>query len=378
MTWVNPLHAAALAALVMTLGTLPARAQSGDGSGDASGWARIGGPPPPPPEGFQIRNVGEIRWVFPDVASDEVELLAPEAERAWRLLENDLGVDVDDAIEIRIARGPDEMRELAPPRRPPPSYATGVAYTDLGLIILSLTAPETWQTPELEPLLVHELSHIALRRAVEGRPLPRWFVEGVAIHQSGERSLARMERLVDATLSDSLIPLSELDARFPERTFDVSLAYAQSADIVEYLRANDSQSPLRFSRLIRNLREGKTFSESLAAAYGATPDDLEDAWRAGLEDRSSAVPTLVAGSTFWVIAAVLVVMAWRRRRRRAKEKLDRWEHEERATQAAAALAEQRALPGQPSERALLVSDVPGRREPGVPTVEIDGQNHTLH
>ena len=40
-----------------------------------------------------------------------------------------------------------------------------------------------------------ELSHVALHRAVDGHPVPRWFTEGVSIHQAGERNIARIRTL---------------------------------------------------------------------------------------------------------------------------------------------------------------------------------------
>lgn len=346
---------------------------------DATGWARLDSAPPEPPEGFVSEMRGAIRWVYPPNATDEVEELSEQATSVWLELEDDLGVDVPDALEVRVARGPEEMRELAPTLRPPPNYASGVAYTDLGLIILTLTAPETWETPNLEDVFAHELSHIALRRAVQGRPLPRWFVEGLAIHQSGERSVARFQTLYNGALSHSLIPLERLSGAFSERSHEVSLAYAQSGDIVEYLRSADDRHPQRFRSLIYELSQGETFEDALLEAYSVTPFALETEWKSAVEEQMSSIPTLVGGSTFWVLASLLVLWAFRKRRRAAKATLDRWESEEQEAHEAFARAEA-AIDAQlaASDDVLVITQPGPPQDPGVPTVEIDGQNHTLH
>lgn len=345
--------------------------------GDIAGWAAVPQSViPDAPDGFHERQEGNILWLYPDSAADEVDALAPTAADIWQRLEGDLGVDVDDDVQIRVARGPEEMRTLAPTLRPPPAYASGVAYTDLGLVILSLTAPESGESPDLPPLLIHELSHIALRRAVQGRPVPRWFVEGLAIYQSSERSIERLERLYQASLSDSLIPLSDLDHRFPNDSFEVNLAYAQSADIVKYLREGETRGESRFHDLIEGLAEGSGFEAALMDAYSLSPQGLEAEWHDSLDDKATALPVIVAGSSFWILAIAFVIWAWRRRRKRSDEKLAQWEAEERSRDEALARIEAQL------DAQLLNLQAPTaprtRRTSPIPTVTIDGETHTLH
>ena len=367
VVWVRRFFGAVLIACLAWSAT-PAGAQ------DADGWANINGRPPPPPAGFEIRQADAMRWVYPESASDEVDELVEHAHSVWPQLQHDLGADVADEIEIRVARGPDEMRRLAPAGRPPPNYATGVAYTDLGLVVLSLTAPETWETPVLDDLLTHELSHIALRRAVGSRPLPRWFVEGVAIHQSGERSAARFRTLYSAALAHELIPVRNLSAAFSERSHHVNLAYAQSADFVDHLRSGDDRHPERFRTLIRSLREGNSMDAALQAAYAISLRSAEIEWKSTVRQRMSAIPTLVGGGTFWVLASLLVIWAFRKRRREARHTLEQWAVEERQEEELG-LQEALDLTLVELEQSYAMTRSP---DAGVPTVEVDGQSHTLH
>jgi len=371
---------ALVSALLLFGSATPALAQSGD----AVAWTGGGGALPEPPDDFEVREEDGVRWIYPSGAEDFYETLRDLRADAWETLEEDLGVDVDDSLEVRISRDPDEMRELGPRWAPPPAYAAGVAYGSTGLILLTLTAPETWERPDVETVFVHELSHIALRRAVNGHELPRWFVEGVAIHQSGERSLERVKTLWGGHFGDRLIPLAQLDRSFPSKPHEVNLAYAQAADVVRYLR-RDAREGRRFAVLIGELAEGETFPDALSDAYAVTEGQLERDWLASVGERARALPLIVGGGTFWVIAAFLLIAAWRRRRKQTKKRLAAMAAQERADEEAIAsleaLAEARLrdLAATDEEGFLIyMASNPGPREADVPTVEHDGHQHTLH
>ena len=320
---------------------------------------------PVPPSGYETTRVGPVTWTFPSAERDRVEPLIESAARHWSVISADFGVVIDDALVVRVARNPREMRALAPTGYPPPDYATGVAYPAWGVILLTMSAPQTWEPPDLEVVLVHELSHVALYRAVEGHKVPRWFSEGVAIHQSEVRLLPRMQSLLRAAAQRSMLRLSELSDRFPSRPHEVNVAYAQSADIVGFLRRTPNDER-RFHRLIALMRAGETFDTALSRAYGWTSVGLEREWRESLRSRYRVLPALLGGTTIWVLAALLVVVAYRRRRhyhRRKLAEMGRREELEAST----------TLPPPPPP---ANADVPG--ETGIPRIEHDGESHTLH
>jgi hypothetical protein len=266
------------------------------------------------------------------------------------------------------------MRALAPIGAPPPDYATGVAYSRWGVILLTMAAPQNWEPPDLEVVLVHELSHVALYRAVLGNAVPRWFNEGVAIHQSEVRLLPRMEALLRAAAQRSMLRLSELDQRFPDHPHEVNVAYAQSADVIGFLRRSNNDER-RFHRLVRSLGDGETFDTALSTAYGWTRVGLERQWRESLRTRYRILPALFAGSTIWVAAAILVVFAYRKRRGYHHLKLQQMAYREQLEAVAAASEPPPppvSQPPAPSSRADVVADT------GVPIVEHDGKSHTLH
>ena len=329
---------------------------------------------PSPLDGYESERIGAVTWTFPESERGRVAELIEGFDAHWAKVSADFGVVIDDELVIRVARNPREMRAMAPVGHPPPDYATGVAYSRWGVILLTMSAPQTWEPPDLEVVLVHELSHVALYRAVLGTPVPRWFNEGVAIHQSEVRLLPRMESLLRAAAQRSMLRLSELDKHFPDHPHEVNIAYAQSADVVGFLRRSDNDER-RFHRLVESLREGETFDTALATAYGWTRVGLERQWRDSLRTRYRILPALLAGSTVWVAAAILVVFAYRKRRRYHHLKLEQMEYREQL-EAVAAASEPPPPPSSPPGEATAATTAV--TDKGVPIVEHDGESHTLH
>ena len=325
---------------------------------------------PSPLDGYETEQIGPVTWTFPESERGRVAELIESLDEHWAEIESDFGAPIDDDLIIRVARNPREMRAMAPIGHPPPDYATGVAYSSWGVILLTMSAPQTWEPPDLEVVLVHELSHVALYRAVLGNSVPRWFNEGVAIHQSEVRLLPRMESLLRAAAQRSMLRLSELDKRFPDHPHEVNIAYAQSADVVGFLRRT-SNDERRFHRLVQSLRDGDTFDTALATAYGWTRIGLERQWRESLRTRYRILPALFAGSTIWVAAAILVVFAYRRRRRYHHTKLRQMAHREELESLAASQPPPAPLSTPPPATEVGT-------DAGVPIVEHDGESHTLH
>jgi hypothetical protein len=347
---------------------------------DVSGWEgpRLEPDLAPMPADFTSTTRGEVRWDYAVDHADTAEDLMAAYDEAWPRIADDLGVDVEPELLIRIARNPEQMIALAPIGHPPPGYAVGVAYGRYGVVLLTITAPETWELADLERVLAHELSHIALHRAVRGRPIPRWFAEGLAIHQARENNLERIRTLWTATVAGTLIPLAELDSRFPERVHRVNVAYAESADIVGFLY-EDEEGKDGLRNLVRAVRDGAPFEEAVAATYDESLASIESRWRKDLDERYHSLPLFFSGTGLWVLASLLLVAAYVRRRRRHHARLAALaiaeEREEKATVAPAAVP--RPAPKADNDAFVWIPpDV--SRESEVPTYEYEGRNHTLH
>jgi hypothetical protein len=283
---------------------------------------------PEAPEGFVTVERPGVRWEMPERARGVVEPLLETWDTHLPRIRRELGIEGElPPVTVRVGVDPDQMRALAPIGAPPPAYAVGVAYPGLSLILLTLTAPETWQRPELDDVLVHELSHIALHHAVgDAADLPLWLIEGVAIYQARERSIERVQTLWEGAFRGAVIDLDHLDARFPQRPHAVDLAYAQSADFVAWLLRRSG--PEKLGEMIGRMRRGQRFEVAVSQTWSAGIGQLEDEWRADLSERFGALPMFATGSAGWIAVGVLVLLAWRRRRAKRSEIEERWAAED--------------------------------------------------
>ncbi|MCB9626670.1 MAG: hypothetical protein H6725_04800 [Sandaracinaceae bacterium] len=349
---------------------------------------------PDTPADYTREVVGTVTWDYPTQATEPTRELIAAWRPAWDAIETDLGEALDSRMTIRVARNADEMRALAPVGLPPPEYAAGVTYPALGLVLLTFTAPHGVEPPDIQKVLVHELSHLALFRAVQGNPVPRWFAEGLAIQQAGELSFERAKVLMRATYGSERIPLRELSERFPTRAYDVDLAYAQSADIVRFL-LDDPRGTVKLRRLVRELRTGATFADALEHAYYMRPAELEREWIADLSSRNRLFPLLLGGGVAWTLAALLLPIAYLRRRRRARDLLaamarrEAQERAERLRELIETLRARQAVWVVPTAPLLNAAEgegsdpTPLRQEAAssdgaVPVVRVGDETHTLH
>lgn len=340
---------------------------------------------PPLPDGFVEVVDGDVTWQFPAEARSLVDAVRDQTAGERARVVSELGAP-DAPVLVRVGRDPDEMSALAPTGAPPPTYAVGVTYPHLGLVLLTLTAPSTWERPPVDRVLVHEWSHLALHRALGDAHVPLWFDEGLAIHEARERSFDRVRTLWEATVRDRLVPLDDLDRRFPDRPHAVDLAYAESADFVGWLFTRGDGGTSEITRLVRRMREGDDFEGAVSQTFSAGIGQLEADWRGELGRRYAALPLLLGSSFAWMVVLVLLVMAYRRKRRDDARTLARWEAEE-AREEAARLARARAeldvmWREADVEADRATSDDPASpvppRDDGIPRVVHDGREHTLH
>jgi hypothetical protein len=383
--------AASLGLLIGLLFTLPAAAVTAEPESavlprdavEAGAVSEI----PAPPEGFNTYDGGWVRLAFPPSKRHRIQPLIHEADAFRERLRDLFGYPVLNHVSVYVGRTPGEMATLAPPNSPFPKYAEGVAYPGLGLILLTIEPRYPNAEHDLGEVFRHELAHIALHEALQGRDVPLWLNEGFAIHLSGESSLARMQTLWTATLAETLMPLGQLDAHFPDDSVQTPIAYAQSGDVVRYLlRTRYSQ---RFIAMLRRVRSGQPFGSAMADAYGfevygVGENSLEDEWRRDVAKRYSFWPVLFSGSMVWVGALGLFVVGYYRRRKQQRVTLERWAVEEAAErqQALSPVASGRmhivlAPKESPGDAVVPEFKKPGR-EMDIPKVEHEGSWHTLH
>lgn len=223
-------------------------------------------------------------------------------------------------FQVRIARDEREFLELQP-YQAHIDWAAGVAYAELSLIVLRLdkdmllTMDETFE---------HEVSHLLLLRVLPNRP-PRWFIEGLAIHQAGQDLLQKLETVSAAAFSDGALPLDRLDESFPSTAGGRELAYAQSGLVVSYMASRFGKKSL--AKLITALSYGMRMPDAMPRVYGVTLARFEEDWR-GTLSRFAWLRGLTDSWGMWFaltllfLTAVAVRVVRTRRRRRQMEPPD--------------------------------------------------------
>lgn len=279
-----------------------------------------------PADYVEVRR-GSVAIAYPRAMAPLAAPIVERAEADQRALQSQLGMESAPTIHVRVVPDIATLRALAPQAAPPPAYAVGVAYPTIALALVSVRQHDQGATPSLHKVFRHELAHVMLGLATNHAPVPRWFAEGLAIEQAAERTFERMERLAMASFTGGLVPWRRLDAGFSEEHGDVDVAYAESADVVNWMIR--LQGPSRLGVLSMHLRGGVPFEQAVRETWGRPLSGLEEQWREDARLRFTLAP-LWSGGLFGTLGAALTIAAVIRRRRRGKQTLARWEREERA------------------------------------------------
>ncbi len=253
----------------------------------------------------------------PDSLQAMGRTLSKKADTIHREVTAQLGTLDDDhpLIHVKLIDGQDELaRELKGAAIA--EWAAGVAFTDRGLVLLRIDAQTQLNHMDV---FRHEISHIALARAVKHRHLPHWFIEGVAVHQAGERLVERWLKASTATLTDSLSPLSNYDTSFPRDGTRADLAYAESTAFLGFLLKRYGWRGIR--TLVTRVKRGERFAPAFESLYGGTVSQVERDWRRLLESDASWARIFGDSTVLWTAASVLFIVSWWVQRRRIRQRL---------------------------------------------------------
>lgn len=238
--------------------------------------------------------------------------------------------------------GPPVRVILAPEGSPAalgvPPWVSGYALSDRGVIVLLPGRVPSYPDSSLSDLLAHEVSHVLVARAAGGRPLPRWFHEGVAMIAGLSWGLEDHSRLTLALLTDRPVSLAALDERFGGGQSEVNRAYAIAGSFVRDLL--DRYGPDVAARILAGVGRGLPFDEAFRAAAGVPLAAAEASFWERQTFWYRWVPVLTSSFALWMIVTALAL--WAIRRRRARDAAQRliWEEEDERQRRAALAAEE--------------------------------------
>ena len=223
-------------------------------------------------------------------------------------------------IEILLI---EEMSDLA---RGTPPWISGFADAGRNLVVLIPNRARSYPSDSLETLLHHEVAHILFSRAARGRPVPRWFNEGLALAAERPVGLADRSRLAWTLVRYGGISLAQLERLFGTGRAADRRAYAVASALVrDLLRAHGEASA---GRVLSLVGQDRPFGEAFETATGEPlPVAIDRFWsRQRLWGRW--IPFLTGPSFLWMVITLLALYAIAAHRRRRAERRRLWEEEE--------------------------------------------------
>jgi tetratricopeptide (TPR) repeat protein len=126
--------------------------------------------------------------------------------------------------------------------------------------------------------LWHEMSHVFILAATNSR-VPRWFTEGLAVHEETEASPEWGDRLtpdiVVALHDKKLLPVADLDRGFirPEYPAQVIVSYYEAGRICDYIQERWGADKLL--DIVHSYAQLKTTPETIQQNLGMTPAEFD-------------------------------------------------------------------------------------------------------
>jgi tetratricopeptide (TPR) repeat protein len=147
--------------------------------------------------------------------------------------------------------------------------------------------------------LWHEMSHVYILTATNFR-VPRWFTEGLAVHEETEVSPEWGDRMtpdiVAAIRAKKLLPVADLDRGFirPEYPNQVIVSYYQAGRICDYIKERWGADKLL--DMVHSFAAHKTTPDVIRADLGMAPEEFDQQF---LEWLDKSVGKTVANFDQW-------------------------------------------------------------------------------
>src|SRR5437773_7135126 len=123
-------------------------------------------------------------------------------------------------IQVKLAtETSDVARAVAP-------WISGFAAGESNLVVMFPARSPGYPDNTLEDVLRHEVAHVLIWRAAAGRPIPRWFNEGVAMAVERDRQFQDETQLLYQLVTGGRTDMDAVDRLFSGTQSDQIRAYA--------------------------------------------------------------------------------------------------------------------------------------------------------
>ena len=235
----------------------------------------------------------------------EADLLAPyfeeEIKRSMATYEKKYQMKLSGPVQVEVYSNHEDfaVRTMGMPGL----GALGVTFGE----VLAMDSPSARKPGDFNwaSTLWHEMSHVFILTATNHR-VPRWFTEGLAVHEETQASPEWGDRITPEILlairENKLLPVTELDRGFvrPEYPAQVIVSYYQAGQICDYIQ--DRWGAEKLLEMVRSFAKREMTSDVIQQDLNLTPEDFDrqflawlnnvvgkeaanfDQWRKGLRD----------------------------------------------------------------------------------------------
>lgn len=205
-----------------------------------------------------------------------------------------------------------------------PRWTAGFAVQDK-VVIFPSRSP-SYPDSTLNDVLRHEVTHALIWRASAGRPVPRWFNEGLAMAAERGWKLRDQTQLFFHLVSGTRLSLQELDGLFMGGQSEQTRAYLLSGALVQNLLARHGAAA--GGRVLEQMGNGASFETAFTDIVGQSPLAAEEDFWNRQRVWTTWMPVLFSQETLWTVITLLAILAILRRRRRNAELRKKWDEEE--------------------------------------------------
>lgn len=139
--------------------------------------------------------------------------------------------------------------------------------------------------------LWHEMSHVFILTATNHR-VPRWFTEGLAVHEEGEHSAEWRDRLTPEVLvamrDKKLLPVAKLDRGFvyPDYPTQVVVSYFQAGSICDFVKEKWGEEKLL--DMVHSFAKLQTTPQVIRKDLGLAPEEFDKQYLAWIGQKYGA------------------------------------------------------------------------------------------
>ncbi|HUA92608.1 MAG TPA: hypothetical protein VL991_08580 [Terracidiphilus sp.] len=140
--------------------------------------------------------------------------------------------------------------------------------------------------------LWHEMSHVYILTATNHR-VPRWFTEGLAVHEEGQRSPEWSNRatpeVILAIRDKKLLPVAKLDRGFvyPDYPSQVIVSYFQAGTICDFIGSKWGEGKLL--DMVHSYAKLATTPQAIQQNLGLSPEEFDKQYLAWIDQKYGAV-----------------------------------------------------------------------------------------